>query len=445
MTAFTRLRLQVFKEVRELLPAWLACLAAIATPSIVGRWYGIEVLAYGLGTAALGSVAIGHEYGYRTLPAMLAQPVSRRRLFLMKMAIVAAMLAPICYVFASVVHWPTVITEFGFNRWESIAAFSLPVLGGLLVAPWITMLTRNPVAGTVLAPSIFGTPMSAVALLNALTGLRVDPPRVALWASLALCGIAAVAAPRLFMRLEVADAERVGVALFRWLRRQSDESADRALTRRHPAGLLLRKELRLQRMTFLLAALYPVGWMAAVLLRTRIKDALTIFYIASLFHALEMALLTGSLASAEERQVGTLEWQLLMPFAVWKQWLIKAAVVLVSATTLGCVLPAVAASIVPAGSSLAPTAGDFVSLKMLLSVVVIAAVSLCVSSVSGSGLRALLAAVPVWIALASFGVYFDLSSKLTARPVAAVSFAAIGTLVMLACGLRNHRLADAGR
>lgn len=197
-------------------------------------------------------------------------------------------------------------------------------------------------------------------------------------------------------------------------------------------------------MTFLLAALYPVGWMAAVLLRTRIKDALTIFYIASLFHALEMALLTGSLASAEERQGGTLEWQLLMPFAVWKQWLIKAAVVLVSATTLGCVLPAVAASLTPAGSSLAPTAGDFVSLKMLLSVVVIAAVSLCVSSVSSSGLRALLAAVPVWIALASLGVYFDLPSTLTAQPVAAVFFAAIGTLVMLACGLRNHRLADAG-
>ena len=36
-----------------------------------------------------------------------------------------------------------------------------------------------------------------------------------------------------------------------------------------------------------------------------------------------LALLIGSLASAEERQLGTLEWQGLLPMASWKQWAAK--------------------------------------------------------------------------------------------------------------------------
>ena len=42
-----------------------------------------------------------------------------------------------------------------------------------------------------------------------------------------------------------------------------------------------------------------------------------------------LAVLIGSLASAEERQNGTLEWQLLLPMAAWKQWAVKVGTVLV--------------------------------------------------------------------------------------------------------------------
>jgi hypothetical protein len=52
------------------------------------------------------------------------------------------------------------------------------------------------------------------------------------------------------------------------------------------------------------------------------------------------ATLVGSVASAEERQLGTLDWQLLMPVASWKQWAVKAGVALAISVVLSLGLPA---------------------------------------------------------------------------------------------------------
>ena len=50
--------------------------------------------------------------------------------------------------------------------------------------------------------------------------------------------------------------------------------------------------------------------------------------LATLLHAGAIPLLAGSLASAEERQLGTRDWQGLLPVAAWRQWAVKVAVVL---------------------------------------------------------------------------------------------------------------------
>ena len=50
-------------------------------------------------------------------------------------------------------------------------------------------------------------------------------------------------------------------------------------------------------------------------------------------------MLIGSSASAGERQMGTLEWQVLLPIAVWKQWAVKVGVVLGLAVVLALGLP----------------------------------------------------------------------------------------------------------
>ena len=48
-----------------------------------------------------------------------------------------------------------------------------------------------------------------------------------------------------------------------------------------------------------------------------------------------LSMLVGALASAEERQFGTLESQLLLPVRAWQQWTVKVATCYLLAAILG--------------------------------------------------------------------------------------------------------------
>ena len=72
-----RLRPFVVKEVRALLPVWLASACAgrpAAVRSAVPRRRRPRLLVYGVGSVALGALSIGHEYTHRTLTLLLSQP-----------------------------------------------------------------------------------------------------------------------------------------------------------------------------------------------------------------------------------------------------------------------------------------------------------------------------------------------------------------------------------
>src|SRR5688572_20547112 len=98
------LRRQVWKELRALLPWWGAVVVAIFACGQAGRLntmslgdlqavWSAGLLAFVAGSVALGAMSIGHEYTYRTLPALLAQPISRARLLGTKLAVLALLLA----------------------------------------------------------------------------------------------------------------------------------------------------------------------------------------------------------------------------------------------------------------------------------------------------------------------------------------------------------------
>ena len=63
-------------------------------------------------------------------------------------------------------------------------------------------------------------------------------------------------------------------------------------------------------------------------------------------------LLVGALASAEERRLGTLEWQRLLPMPGWQQWTLKVATVLLLSTVLAVGIPVVLAAIHPSSDHL---------------------------------------------------------------------------------------------
>ena len=77
----------------------------------------------------------------------------------------------------------------------------------------------------------------------------------------------AIAGWRTFMRLEAVDGRGPEIHLPAWLRRSDVSTPDVAgATRRHAVWLLVKKELHLQEMAFVVAGLHVLGWLVAVLL-----------------------------------------------------------------------------------------------------------------------------------------------------------------------------------
>jgi hypothetical protein len=81
---------------------------------------------------------------------------------------------------------------------------------------------------------------------------------IVLWCEVAgLCAVAAISTWRMFMRLEVIEGRDAEIQLPRWLRGRTDAmSAGSGTARdRHPLWLLVKKEARLQQMSFVIGGL----------------------------------------------------------------------------------------------------------------------------------------------------------------------------------------------
>jgi hypothetical protein len=319
----------VAKEIRALLPAWIASALAVAAAVLSGpSSHDLGLIAYGFGSVALGAQSIGHEYTHRTLALLLSQPSSRRRLLLLKLAVLMAML-----LLLAAFAWLTLLRP-GEQTWVLAS-----LLNGLCLAPLLTMVARTPMAGVV---------FSGAAPLWLLVISRYVSAGV-LWGSLLTLSAAAAAGGwRMFMRLEAIDGRDQDMRLPRLLRGWTDAagapSADAARARQ-PVWLLVKKELHLQQMTFAVAAVSGLFWLVEFAFTKMVpgyegipRDVITVLYGALL------ALLIGSLASAEERQLGTLEWQVLMPMPMWQQWAVKVGTALGLAAVFSFALPIVLAA-----------------------------------------------------------------------------------------------------
>jgi ABC-type multidrug transport system permease subunit len=78
-----------------------------------------------------------------------------------------------------------------------------------------------------------------------------------------------------------------------------------------------------------------------------------------------LALLVGSLTSAPERQLGTLQWQMLLPVAAWRQWLTKTGVACALALIFGIAVPMALASVAQTSERLAPQQVRWLTLGVL--------------------------------------------------------------------------------
>lgn len=432
MTSSAALGLSIRKEARALLPMWAACAGALIVVAIVGdrRFAEAGRMVYFLGSVALAGWSIGHEYSHRSLPILLSLPSTRRRMLLVKLGVAITLLATL-----SALALATLPAFNGFGRSEVgglLPEFS--VLCAVMLAPLLTMVCRSPLAGVVFAAGI----TSWVHMLAQVAGLVVygesEPARsqfdmgFRLWGLAGVSAIAAVGGWLAFMQLEAID----GLPDVHWPHGWRTAVAVPVARRRNRFCLLALKELRLQQMSFIVTGLFILGGIVTAMLGSVVPELKGSLEPLAAMNGLLLAWLIGSLASAEERHLGTLEWQTLLPIAAWQQWIVKAGITLALAILIAIGLPTLA---LIDGPQLNPVYAGII--------VVMTTTSLYVSTLCSSGIRTLTVSGPaILLVFVPLGRFISPSYADALSAVDGLVLAGL-LLLVLRFAFENHR--SAGR
>lgn len=445
--------MMILKEARALLPVCLAGALAVAV-GWTDIWLSVLAApAYFFGCTALGALAFGHEYSSRTMGLLLSQPVSRNRVFFVKLGVLAVALLALLIVAAGALRRDADPTFAAIVLW-------LPPIAALCLAPWFTLVTRTPIAGAVFPLAIAGILLVVAEWLGPERvgyAREADAFRTAFaWRGLAaLSAIGFVMSWRTFARLQAIDGRGADIAFDAFA--AAPGVSARGLVRRHPVLKLIAKELRLQQLPLVIAGLYSAAYVVVAALGTS-QGHPSLSAIGMTMYAGVTAILIGSLASAEERHLGTHQWQILLPLAAWKQWVVKAACAISLALLLGVALPWMLASILPLGGPGAGGRDQLFNLKVAAPLIVaVTSGSLFVSSLSTTGLGAMVVSVAGFLGVATLfsAVAYTLDRAFpalfwgggpflsrSARGQVALTLIAGVTAVALWLAFRNHRTAD---
>ena len=438
------------KEGRALAPIWLGAVITVVVAT-AAEMLPIALLAFIAGAAALGVFSVGHEYAHRTLTTFLAQPLTRSRLLLSKIIVLAPLLILLSLVATAMLLQADGVERLfgdaaeraGFGalegravdeglvfRWQLAIVVMTPLLG-LFVAPWMTMVCRNVMAGLVFTLSIpaglwiAGQIARAASVNFDFVDLEAGNPfgyapalTLMTVGLLSVIAVAAVHGRQLFVGLEALDAPRdLLPAAVRRLHRTGTAGTVRrrhVARRRSPLLLFVQKEVRLYGLTFALAALYVVGWIALWMAGAAAYLADDTFQGLAAMYGLFVALLVGSISIAEERALGTADTQRLQPWPFWKYSLAKLVTGGVVTLLLGLAVPTALEAMLPliqGSSRIGPDLGFF---RFYLpnplngaaaTLLVTTLFSAYVSTLSVGGLRALMAALPLSFSLFSLPAY----------------------------------------
>jgi hypothetical protein len=304
------------------------------------------------------------------------------------------------------------------------ALYILPPLVSVFVAPWLTMATRSPLAGAVFTFGALGGSLAAGEWIGELRyGFtnQVDAFRVAFmwWAMGGLSVLGAVMGWRTFATLEAIDGQGADLQL-PFARRRAGVAP---VTRRHPLVRLVAKELRLQQLAIVVSAMWALAYTvteasgAQRVMSSHTPDiAVNLLSVSSAFYSVVLPLVIGSLACAEERHFGTLDAQLLLPVRSSTQWIVKSAAALGLAVALALLLPLALARMFGDVVLIAgPGPRSRLTTESVIFVLGMTSISLYVSTLARSGIRALIGSVGI---ISAFGfVVGELSNWSVGRKV----------------------------
>lgn len=343
----------VKKEIRLLLPGWVTSLALALSiwllpehlesrPGVVNSLFVFPFLLCPLMLIMTVLGSFGREFHSGTFSLLLAQPVSRARVWWTKTLLQAFAVLAVWFVwcYSEIASGQINANLRGMEVFTVLLALAV-YSGGL----WSVLLLRQVAAAfwfTVLAPGALFMTISNL--------LGHHPDKVVNHVLMGVFSIYGIAgywfAYWLFMRAQ--DSQWTGGTIVmpevRGLARFNAGPGARRLWR--PRAALLIKELQLHQSQFVLAgvlALLHVGALATRRLghfpmNSSLEFVLENFWLLWLV----MTFLVGCAAVAEERKLGTHEGQLCLPARRRTQFRVKLSVVLLLSLLFGVALPLLA-------------------------------------------------------------------------------------------------------
>ncbi|HEY5345464.1 MAG TPA: ABC transporter permease [Verrucomicrobiae bacterium] len=340
----------VKKEIRLLLPSFLMAVALT-----FGNWLFIDgpmefnwvagIAAFVACPAIAVFMALnsfGVEISAGTFSMLLAQPVSRQRIWRTKTWPLAAALFIGGFFWCANFYLHVApfrnAKDFG-DLWHLFFWVSLFLLAVYSGALWTVLLLRQVAAAfwfTLLVPG---------AIMVAITGLLgeklVEPVMVVALLIYSLAGF--FFARRLFLRAQ--DVAWTGGTIALPEMRGRSKTFTRATEKRfwRPRAALFWKELQLHQAQFIMAgvlALLHLGVLALRALGNYQKNS-SMEFILEIFWGLwlVMPMLVGAAAVAEERKLGTLGSQFCLPVKRRTQFVIKFCVAILLSVLFGVVMP----------------------------------------------------------------------------------------------------------
>jgi hypothetical protein len=394
---------RLIKETRDLLPMFAGTLPLIIVPQLIWPPSGFGYLALGVACAVMAGNAFGMEFQHRTLSLLLSQPIPRSVIWRDKMLVLGAGMATSLAVLLGCLVVSRPVIE-GMD-WVAMALIPLCAFCG---APFWTLVMRQGIGGMVAA---VGAPCGMLAVYALVTNhLGESQPAALVTAIISLlliyCAVVYWLGCAMFNRLEAVDTPSRELGLPAGLEAFLVRPLTRMSSRfRGSFATLLKKEFRLQQISFLLAGVFVLVAVAGFCFVKRDPEYSAGIVGGDLFlYVLILPLVTGAISVAEERGWGMAEWHLTLPPSALKQWSAKMVAALSTSLVLGLLLPTAIFVVAnplfsePGTGITMPPA--FAILCWILGQLLLTSVAVYAASFSRTTMQAILAA---FVILAAFG------------------------------------------
>ena len=337
------------KEIRLLLPAWIAALVVATMPVWPGLDWGdakpVLLIIFGAAILGLALSPFGQEMSLGTFGLLLVQPEDRRRFWRVKTGLLAVALGSVWALFALCLWMRVWVNGDDLDMLKGSLLITLLAFSGGL---WSTLLLRDIVTSLSFACVV---PIAIFAVTLLTVGHWIDPESSRFSNILSSVLAVYLAAGFLWARRLFLGAQEVawsggqiplaGVRLapLRWL-------AFEIKGRQNQWTALVRKELQLQEVTMFLIPimallhlaalaichLFP-RWIGKEQMKEMLLEAIPCVWLAA------VPLVIGCVVVAEERRLNTLDNLLCLPISKRASFAVKLAVALALGIVLGGIIP----------------------------------------------------------------------------------------------------------